>query len=191
VIKSKTLFVATLVLFILVNTTYYWEGILGAWMMPLTLLFIIVFLILSVCLIHRLFLVIKGTTRERSKVYITIITMIFWGLIFIKPFGIINFDKLNGKDLFVAARKGSASCGITFKLKERNKFILREVCFGIASTNGTYKLKNDTIIVFDHLPSKNGPKAFEFGIIGTTTITLYKSKQDSIPIILAIISNNL
>ena len=67
-------------------------------------------------------------------------------IIFLKPNGIINFDRIRGKDLLIAQAEGAANCMTTFKLKNNNKFVERTICFGVTEISGTYYLKGDTII---------------------------------------------
>ncbi|MCZ8217659.1 MAG: hypothetical protein O9262_15550, partial [Cyclobacteriaceae bacterium] len=86
-------------------------------------------------------------------------------LTILNPNGLINFDKLEGKDLFIAQREGSANCMITFKLKDNNKFLERSVCFGVTEVRGDYKLIGDTIVFFNVELGRDESEYYQFAII--------------------------
>ena len=87
------------------------------------------------------------------------------GLIFIKPNGIINFDKLEAENLFIAQREGAANCMITFKLKPNNKFKERSVCFGISEIRGNYEIRNHTIFFSNVSLPRGDQEYYEYAII--------------------------
>ena len=197
--RYKTLIISTIILFLLINTGYYWEGMLGGWNFFLILLYVISFLTLLICLIRQLFWVIKERLKNKARIYLTVIMICFLGLIVAKPNGIIPFEKFESKDLFIAWQEGVASCTTTLKLKENNEFYIRSICFGDDKIWGSYSLKNDTI-KFKFSPLNNRDKHFEFGvykpianphdkIIGE--IFLYSSKKDTTPYPLSVYKNDL
>ena len=115
------------------------------------------------------------------------------GLTIYKPFGLINFDKIEGKDLLVAQREGAANCMTTLKLKENRNFVERSVCFGVDKTNGTYDLKNDTIW-FSNI--SRGNEFYKFGVIvelenEREEIVLYHHVNDTMPLNLFVNKNEL
>ncbi len=54
---------------------------------------------------------------------------------------------------------------ITFKLKENNKFLERNVCFGVTEVRGDYKLIGDTIIFSNVELDRNESEYYQFAII--------------------------
>lgn len=195
----KILLISTIILFLLINTGYYWEGMLGGWNFFLMLLYVISFLTLLICLIRQLFWVIKERLKNKARIYLTVIMICLLGLIVAKPNGIIPFEKFESKDLFIGWQEGVANCTTTLKLKENNQFYIRSICFGDDKTWGSYSLKNDTVkLKFSPLNNRN--KYYEFGvykpianphdkIIGE--IFLYSSKKDTTPYPLSVYKNDL
>lgn len=195
--KYKFLIISTVVLFLMINTDYYWAGLLGVFEMLLMLVYFVSFLVLAICLLRQLFLIIKERLQNRSRLYVILIMGLLLGLIAIKPFGIVNFEKFEGKDMFVAWREGVANCTTTLKLKENKKFSITSICFGKDKLNGTYSIKNN-IIKLNYSSLSGRIKQYEFGIYKPDTnkkyrgeILLYTSKKDTMPYTLTVFKNEL
>lgn len=117
-------------------------------------------------------------------------------LTFLKPNGLINFDKLSGNDVLVAQREGVANCMTTIKLKENKTFRERIVCFGVSDIKGTYELKNDTIFFKNIEFGRYNNEFYEFAVIkssnnNTFSLTKYKNKNDTIGYELLVVKNEL
>jgi hypothetical protein len=143
--KNKLLITAAISFFVLVNTTYYWESNLGAFGMLSTLLLVTLFFILLSILFRQIFLAIKERFRNKRRLALVALLTAVLGLTSFKPSGLVNFEKLEGNDILVAEREGSANCLTIFKLKEDNKFTEKRSCFGMTKIEGTYRAVNDTI----------------------------------------------
>lgn len=200
-IKNKGVLIVTLILFLLVNTNYYWEGLFGGWNMLIFLIFVIGFLVLSGCLFYHIFLVIKEKFKDRSRIYLIGCMSILLGLIAWHPRGVVDFEKFEENDLFVAGRGGVANCTTTLKLKQKNQFYIRSVCFGIDKVSGTYTVNKDTV-KFKFSPYSSRDDRFMYGIIkitpvkyqsdkGIGEIQLYKSVKDTVPFSLVVFKNAL
>ena len=163
--KKKQLIIITIVFFLIVNLNHFWKGEMGVLAFPIFIFLAIVFLVLAIiCLIQ----IVKGFEEKfsnRKRSWTIGIMAISLGLIFWKPNGIINFDKLEGEDLFIAQREGAANCTTTFKLKPNNKFKEKSVCFGVSEARGNYKIKNDTIFFSDVKVQRGYNKYYEFGVL--------------------------
>ena len=155
----------TIIFFLLVNTTYYWEGKLGLFAMPAFLILVIAYVILLIVLFNQIFLAFKEKFRDRSRVLNLGLLTIVLALTFYKPDGLINFDNLDGKNLLIAQREGAANCMTTFKLKENNRFTERSVCFGMTEIKGNYKLINDTIFFEKVEIGRHENEFYKFAII--------------------------
>ena len=90
--------------------------------------------------------------------------MILLFSIYLKPSGLINFEKYEGKDLLIAYRKGGGNCNTYFRLKENNRFTERSRCFAVTSIKGTYKIKGDTIF-FDNIEQWFEEDYYKYAII--------------------------
>jgi len=197
-LRDKGLLISTLLLFLIVNTNYFWEGKLGLVAFPVFLILAFTFIVLSILLLGQ---VIKGLKEKLSdktrNIKIGIITVMLV-LIFLKPNSLINFDRLNGKDILIAQREGAANCMTTLKLKENMTFKERSVCFGVSEIKGTYELKNDTIFFKNIEFGRNENEFYEFAVIKPSKINnemfdlvRFKSENDTIGHELLIVKNEL
>ena len=198
--KQKGLFITTILFFLIVNTNYFWEGKLGFFAFPVDFLLVIVFLVLGFLLLRQLFFAFREKFIDKQRLVIIGILVIVVTVTVLKPNGLINFDKLQGKDLLVAEREGAANCMTTLKLKENNTFTERTVCFGVMEIKGNYELKGDTIFFKDVGFVRHESGYYMFAVIQKSDsektkylgdIVMYKSYSDTIGRDLWITKNEL
>ena len=130
-LKNKALLIISIIFFLLLNTRYYWEGVLGAWAMLEVIILILTFIILFIALIYQIFLAIKEKLTVKSRTILIAIMSATLGTDAIKPHGLIDFEKFEHDDLLIAGRKGVAGCMTTLKLKVNNEFYIKSVCLGL------------------------------------------------------------
>lgn len=163
--KRKGLLIATIIFFLLVNTTYFWEGKMGIFAM-LTFVFLIVyFLVLTVVLLGQLYHSIQEKFANKQRLGLIGLMTFVLLLTFLYPNGLINFEKLESDNLLVAQREGAANCMTTLKLKENKTFIERNVCFGVTETKGKYRLSNDTIYFENVSLGRHENEFYEFAVV--------------------------
>ncbi|MBN2612378.1 MAG: hypothetical protein JXB00_12540 [Bacteroidales bacterium] len=163
--KKKGLIIISIIFFLLVNTSYYWEGKLGLFTYPFFLLLVIIYLVLGIALIRQFYLSIKEKFGNKNRLLTIGFLLSVLIIIFFKPHGLINFDKLEGDDLLVAEREGAANCMITLKLKDDYTFKERRVCFGVTENTGEYHIQNDTIY-FDNVNiGRHTDDYYDFGVV--------------------------
>jgi hypothetical protein len=198
--KNKGLIVTTIVFFLLINTSYYWEVELGIFAMPASLILLIIFMGLGVVLFWQFYSALLEKFKDKQRLLTLVILTLVLTLTFFKPFGFINFDKFEGNDILIAKREGAANCMTTFKLKENNKFSERIVCFGMSETSGNYKLKNDTIFFENIKSGRHDNDFYKFAVIkkskfnwnkGGFEIFRYKNYNDTVGNYLTITLNEL
>lgn len=143
--EHKTATWASIVFFLIINTSYFWEKWLGNWSFPFVFVLIAYYLILALVVIRISFWSIREKLKNKARIPALVIIYLILIVTFIKPVGLINFDSLNGYDLLVAGREGAAGCTYILKLKDNNSFISRNVCFGTTVVNGKYFVRMDTI----------------------------------------------
>ncbi|MDD2799404.1 MAG: hypothetical protein PHV20_12500 [Bacteroidales bacterium] len=166
---------------------------------PVFFALIIVYIFVGIQLIRLVFLAFKERFADKVKNISIIISLVSMTLIFIKPNGIIDFDKLQGKDLIIAGSEGVANCTTTLKLKENNNFIFRSVCFGLTDIKGTFIKRNDTIFFEEKSILINNEDFYKFGILKrnnnkgnkSETFILYLNQKDSIGYPLSVFQNTL
>ena len=197
--KKILILILTLVLFISINTQYYWERFLGLWAFPIGILLFFLYISLGFILIYQLFYLFKEKFKSLPRLVITIVMIIVLVLVYFKPLGIIDYEKYEGKDLLIAQREGAANSTTTLKLKDNNTFKERNVCFGVDIKTGSYSIKNDTIFFINLSQSKNNDY-YQFAILKKTKsnnkkiiedIFLYKNNNDTLPNVLWVIKNDI
>ncbi len=198
--KTKGLFILTIGFFLLVNTSYYWEGKLGLYAYPAFLLLCLIYLGLAIALIVQLYLLIKEKFRRNQRlINVGLLTLVL-GLTLYKPNGLIDFDKLEGGNLLIAEREGAANCMTTLKLKDDFTFRETNVCFGVTEIKGNFHLNNDTIYFDNVNVGRHEDWFYKFAIIKPSTynndgkhfdLIRYKSLKDTIGHKLWITTNDL
>jgi hypothetical protein len=167
-VKRKGLIITTIIFFLTVNTNYFWEGKLGIFAFPAFLFLVVVYLVLVVGLVGQFFFAIREKFTNRQRLLSIAFLTIVLTLTYLFPSGLVSFDRLDGKDLFIAQREGAANCMTTFKLKENNKFIERSVCFGVTETKGDYILKDDTLFFTNVQLGRHEKEYYMFALIKLT-----------------------
>ena len=112
----------------------------------------------------------KFYERDRNIQILILISVLF--IVTIKPFGVFNFEKLYGKDVLISYSEGVAGCGESFKIKDKNWFIYRSVCFSVEKYMGKYEIKNDTIFFLE----KNKKFKYNYGLIEQKTLMLFSQE---------------
>jgi hypothetical protein len=190
-VQYKRLIILSCVFFLLVQTAYFWEPWLGFPGMLLVFLLVIVFMTLAGLFISHLVMLMKERFRNRQRVIVAAALFVVVSTTLFKPNGLIDFDRLAGKDLFIAMREGAANCQTILKLKDNNTFIERDLCFGISEIKGNYSIKSDTIF-FSNVKSNRDNRQYymysvikkrnkiEYGTYKTVgDLVLYKDKKDT------------
>lgn len=179
---------ATVVFFLALNTEYYWSLWVGYFGMFLIFIGFGVFVMLLVGWIIHLVKSIQEKFRFKKRNILLlslsfVITATIW-----KPFGLIDFDRLEGKDKLSASHTSTIDCLTELKLKENGKFIHHSYCFGRDRISGQYVIK-DSIVLF-----ASSSEYYDFGIIpknNSKIIRLYQIKRDKMPLTLFIKENKL
>ena len=187
--KSKGLIITIIIFFLIVNTTYYWKGKLGLFAFPMFLILAVIYLGLGIALIRQIYFSFKEKFADKKRLIDIGFLMLVLIRTFLRPFGLIDFDKLEGDNVLVAEREGVANCMTTLKLKDNFTFTERSVCFGITETKGNYHLQNDTIYFDNVSVGRNENEFYKFAVIEPSEFNkdgkhffffFYKSLTDTI-----------
>ncbi|MBE8715266.1 hypothetical protein [Sphingobacterium hungaricum] len=165
--KSKGLFKIAIIFFLLVNTSYYWEGKLGLFAFPVFLLLFIVYLFLAAELLIQFFFLLKEKFADKSRLlYSGFLTTVLI-VVFFRPYGLIDFEKFEADNLLIAERESVANCKTVLKLKDDFTFKERNVCFGVMESTGKYYIQNDTIYFDNVRTSILNDYHYQFAVIKT------------------------
>lgn len=181
--KKNAILIFAMAVFILINTAYFWEGYFGPWGILIDLMLIITYIVLIVYLCINIY---KAKNRSAYIIYKTCLTVLLLGLIAYRPFGLINFEQFEAKDLFIASYESTIGCTTILKLKENKRFLLREGCWGVYKYVGNYAIKQDTAFLSYTSGTESDFRIGVFGLLGKPTnqpdtikyLHLHKTKND-------------
>jgi hypothetical protein len=176
--KYKVVITVSVIFFLIVNTSYFWEGKLGLLAMPAFLILLLIYLGLGIALIRHLIFAIRERFQNKLRMFIVILLLSVLSITFLKPHGLVDFDKLSGKDILIAQREGAANCMTTLKLKENNRFIERSVCFGISQIRGDFEILNDTIFFNNVTLPRHEKDYYDFAIIVPSKFRMISNNFD-------------
>jgi len=193
--------IMALVLFILVNTMYFWEGHVGLWAIPVTLALFFYFLALAGLFIYQVVAAFKERFTNKARLLSLLLQVCVLVSLYFAPTGLIDFDRLAGKDVFVAEREGVANCMTTLKLKDNGRFIQKQVCFGLIETKGNYTIKHDTLFFTNIAPNREVDSFYSYAILkqgimhsekdAKPDLFMYYNKTDTVGYPLFVAENNL
>lgn len=198
--RHKALYIATIIFFIGVNTTYFWEGDLGVYSMLSFLLPCLYFIILLGCLIAQLFFLGKENANKKPRIVLILFMTTILGLTVVFSGGIIPFSKFESKPLLIAQAEGAANCMTTLTLRANKTFVESTVCFGTSKTTGNYYISGDTIYFSNVSPGRGNSPNYAYGVItqlqspnapSESVLIRYESSTDTIGQTLWITQNAL
>lgn len=140
----KTL-VAALLLFIVVNTRYFWEAKVSILLFPIWLLIIVSGLIIFILTLHKTISFLKQKEKNRKTIATLFSLALLLCLLIKYPEGIVDFQKYEPTTTLKAYREGVGGSGDMLYLREDSTFLNRFVMFGINEQKGSYRIANDTI----------------------------------------------
>lgn len=196
--KPKTSIIVFIIYFIIINTQYYWEQNIGFIVIVFATINFILFISFLFLVVSHLFSLFKKEKRTPIRIISIIIGTLVLLTTYLKPYGIIPFEKFEPSPLLTASNTGGGNCNTQLKLYENNKFVEKQRCFSISTTKGNWKLVNDTIY-FSNVRIGIGLKEYyKFSILRNSSSTKsrhriirYKDNTDSIGNSLWITKNEL
>lgn len=201
-VQYKRLIILSVVFFLVIQTAYFWEPWLESWGLLLIFLLVIVFMTLAGLFLSHLIMLIKERFRNRQRLIVAAVLLVAVSTSLLWPMGLIDYDQLAGKDLFIAMREGAADCQTILKLKDNNTFVQRHLCFGTSEIKGTYTVKGDTIFFTNAKPARGNEKYYMYARIikenkiehgyynSVGDLILYKDKKDTTGYLLWITKND-
>lgn len=146
--KKNINIILTIILLVLINTSFFWENLPGLFDAFIMLFCFILYIILCIVLILQFRKIVLEKFKNRNRIINICFLIISIFLTYTYPFGFVNFEKMiYGNDIFFAQYEGAASGTINLKLKKDNNFIERSVFWGVEKEFGKYKIKNDTLFL--------------------------------------------
>ncbi len=197
--KRNILLIACGVFFLLVNTSYFWDGWLGVGAMLSFLLLVVCFFVLAGVLLWQLTLTVWERFADKNRLLVTVVLAVVLITSFFYPNGVIKYTRFEPENLLVAQREGAANCTTTLKLRENGSFLERNVCFGVTETTGRYRISDDTIFFEDVSLGRHVDDFFEFAVVKPKgqfgnelgDLVRYRSYSDTVGVALWISKNEM
>jgi hypothetical protein len=145
---ARTLTVVSISFLVLLQTSRLWPKVGGGFDFVMTLVMAAIYLMLLVALLVTVYKSARERFKSRSRNVALVVTSTVLVLTFMFPFGIVDLDKFEPPDLFVAQYEGVANCTITLKLKPEQRFAVVTICFGVSESRGTYTVSGDTLRLY-------------------------------------------
>lgn len=135
--------------FIIIQTSYFWLGLIGPFALPVLFILFLLFLVLIV----QWFKIVIHLTSEKWLVKRHLSHLLILGslilLVGFAPKGLIDFEKMEPEPLFTAVCSGNAGCTSYLKIINQKDFHYKQVCFGMFERSGEYSAHGDTIFFND------------------------------------------
>lgn len=167
---QKRLLWAILAYFLVWNSRYFWEYLPGLFDLGITLLLFFAFFVLAFIGLYQLFMLISEQPKVPFRGINVVLIVSALLLSYLKPLGLIDFQKLEGRNLLYAVYKGAANCSTLIKLKEGNRVKKTSICFGVNHYWGTYEVSGDSIRFHYDEPTVDN-KAGDYGVLEFRTTT--------------------
>ncbi len=165
---SKTL-IATILIFVIINTQNYWIAEIGLLLFPIFLILLIGCIVLFLILVKSAFKILHSDKKSTGAIIQWILSILLLASIIAFPGGIV--EKQYAPTKIKAFKEGAGGCGNTLYLREDGTFLDRSVCFGIQEIEGRYQISNDTIYF------NSGNYNLDYGIIDSIAIRCHLKKD--------------
>lgn len=146
------------------NTSYLWEENSGylAFFWGLFLMFS--FFIIGIIQLINIGILIFKKKFDLKRILLNVFNIGLLTILFFYPNGIIK--PKDTRELFLAAfAEGVANCTTSLKLFKNKEFKELNICFGLTSAEGTYRIENDTVYFDTKIIPKHSDRYFDFAVI--------------------------
>jgi len=150
--------------FILVNTSYLWEENSGIFAFVFGAFFMISFLIIGIIQLINIGVIIFKKKFGLKRILLNLFNIVLLTILFFNPNGIIK-PKETREIYLEAFAEGAANCTTSLKLFKNKEFKELNICFGITSAKGTYRIENDTVYFDTKIVPEHSNRYFDFAVI--------------------------
>jgi hypothetical protein len=191
--KKYIISIYSILLLVIVNTSFFWENLPGIFDLIISGLTFICFIVLFFVSISQIIKGFKEKFKNQIRIINICISSIVLVLIYIYPFGFMNFEKIIYDDnLLFTQYEGVANGTVSLKFKKDNIFIEKSVFFGVENNIGKYQIKNDTLfLVFNKSSNFGEEKSFciedkQF----KDNLLYFRNLKDSLPLRMKVYEGN-
>ena len=177
-VKNYGVLITSILLFLAVNTSYFWACRLGIIQLVVLLLIMGIFSILVLLSIWQWRLTHKEGYGNRTLNRCLGLTVLLLVLTAAFPSGLIDYERWESEPLFEARAVGGGNCTTILELREKGTFRDITYCFGISTYLGRYHISHDTIYFTEVRKPMLGKDYFNYALIkhqnGTDNGTLFR-----------------
>ncbi len=202
--KQNSLLI-TIIFSLIISTSYYWEGKLGLFALPVFFIIVTSYLVFTFFLFRHVYFLFKENFRIKSRLLNCSILTAVLILNFSKPYTFLkNYFLMEVFDIetnyvLVGARFFEVKRIETFKLASNFTFKEKNRSYGLSEVRGKYRIKNDTIYFENVMKGKQEDVIYEFGVIvereyyteNKFALKLFTSKDDTIGFGYSLLGNGL
>jgi len=153
-----------LIVFLTINTSYLWEDNSGFFAFFWGAFLLISFLIIGIIQLINIGIIIFKKKFELKRILLNIFNIGLLTILFFYPNGVIKPKET--REVFLEAfAEGAANCTTSLKLFKNKEFKELNICFGITSAEGTYRIENDTVFFDTKTIPKHSDRYFDFAVI--------------------------
>ena len=164
-VKKYGVLIASILLFVAVNTSYFWAGRLGIIQLVAVLVMVGLFVLLVLLAIWQWRLTHKEGYANRALNWRLGLTGLLLGLTAAFPYGLIDYERWESEPLFEAIAVGGGNCTTILELHENGRFRDITYCFGISTYLGRYHISHDTIYFTEVRKPMLGKGYFNYALI--------------------------
>jgi hypothetical protein len=191
--KKYFISIYSILLLVIVNTSFFWENLPGIFDLIILGLTFIGFIVLFLVSISQIIKGFKEKFKNQIRIINICISSIVLVLIYIYPFGFMNFEKIIYDDnLLFAQYEGVANGTVSLKFKKDDIFIEKSVFFGVENNIGKYQIKNDTLFL-EFKKSSNFGEEKSFCIEDKQfkdNLLYFRNLKDSLPLRMKVYEGN-
>lgn len=200
--KQNSLLV-TIIFSLIISTSYYWEGKLGLFTLPVFFIIVISYLVFTFFLFRNVYFLFKENFTIKSRLLNCSILSVVLILNFSKPYTFLkNYFLMEVVDIETnIVLKGARFYEVkqieTIKLKNNFTFKEKNTEYGLSEVNGTYRIVNDTIYFENVIKGKQEDVIYKFGVIvereyyteNKFALKLFTSKDDTLGFSYSLVGN--
>jgi hypothetical protein len=191
--KKYIISIYSILLLVIVNTSFFWENLPGIFDLIILGLTFISFIVLFLVSISQIIKGFKEKFKNQIRIINICISSIVLVLIYIYPFGFMNFEKMIYDDnLLFAQYEGVVNGTVSLKFKKDDIFIEKSVFFGVENNIGKYQIKNDTLFL-EFKKSSNFGEEKSFCIEDKQfkdNLLYFRNLKDSLPLRMKVYEGN-
>lgn len=162
--KQTSFSILIFIVFLVMNTSYLWEENSGIFAFFWGLFLMFSFFIIGIIQLISIGIIIFKKKFELKRILLNLFNIGLLTILFFYPNGILK--PKDTREIYLEAfAEGSANCTTSLKLFKNKEFKELNICFGVTSAEGTYRIESDTVYFDTKIIPKHSDGYFDFAVI--------------------------